>query len=277
MSHYAIGDVQGCYDPLCRLLDQVRFDPSVDRLWFCGDLLNRGPQSLQVARLIRSMGSQAVAVAGNHDLHFLAVALGARKKSKKDTFDELLNAPDLHELVQWVRTLPLLHEELCGGTQWLMVHAGLLPSWTIPECQAVAKELEEVLRGPDAPKFLEEMYGNTPARLASAKTDFERKRALINVLTRMRFCDPDGGLDFTHKGPASDPPRGMSPWFSYPHQRGAAAKVVFGHWAFLGEAPLSRSVNQYGAYPMDTGCVYGGPLSALRLDDLKLFQSPGQT
>jgi bis(5'-nucleosyl)-tetraphosphatase (symmetrical) len=262
MTTYAIGDVQGCYDPLRALLDVIRFDPAADTLWFVGDLINRGPQSLETLRFVRSLGERAVTVLGNHDLHLLVVAAGVRKPHRGDTIDEILDAPDRDELLDWLRTRRMMHVE--GG--WAMVHAGLLPQWTIPQAQALAHEVETALRGPDYPGLLENMYGNAPDAWDDALTGYDRLRVIINAMTRLRLCDAAGRMDFAHKGSLEDAPAGLVPWFDVAGRGSAGTPIVCGHWAALG---LTLKPDVLG---IDSGCVWGRALSALRLEDRRVFQ-----
>ncbi|MEE4377604.1 MAG: symmetrical bis(5'-nucleosyl)-tetraphosphatase [Candidatus Competibacteraceae bacterium] len=259
MAVYAIGDVQGCYDPLQRLLEQLRFDPAQDMLWFAGDLVNRGPQSLQVLRLVQSLGDRAVTVLGNHDLTLLVVAAGYRQARRKDTFDSILNAPDREALLDWLRQCPLLHHDAALG--FTMVHAGLAPQWDLAQAQACAMELETALRGPDYLEFLAQMFGNKPVRWTNSLTGIKRLRFIVNALTRMRFCHRDGTLEFTQKGPPGSQPKSLLPWFEVPKRRNADLNVVFGHWAALGY------YRTHGIYAMDSGCVWGKRLTALCLDE----------
>jgi bis(5'-nucleosyl)-tetraphosphatase (symmetrical) len=256
---YAVGDVQGCYEPLQRLLAQLRFDPSRDLLWFAGDLVNRGPHSLKVLRLVRSLGERAVTVLGNHDLTLLAVAAGYRQARRKDTFHGILNAADREPLLDWLRHRPLLHHDPALG--FTLVHAGLAPQWDLAQAQACAAELEAVLRGPGYRDFLAQMFGSEPRRWAVSLTGIRRLRFIVNCLTRMRFCHPDGTLDFAQNGAPGSQPSALLPWFELPGRRNADLKVVFGHWAALGYYRVP------GIYALDSGCVWGNRLTALRLDD----------
>jgi bis(5'-nucleosyl)-tetraphosphatase (symmetrical) len=262
MTTYAIGDVQGCYDPLRALLEVIRFDPAADTLWFVGDLINRGPQSLQTLRFVRSLGERAVTVLGNHDLHLLVVAAGVRKPHRGDTIDEILDAPDRDELLDWLRTRRMMHVE----DGWAMVHAGLLPQWNIPQAQALAHEVETALRGPDYPGLLENMYGNAPDAWDDALTGYDRLRVIINAMTRLRLCDAAGRMDFGHKGSLEDAPAGLVPWFDVAGRGSAGTPIVCGHWAALG---LTLMPDVLG---IDSGCVWGRSLSALRLEDRRVFQ-----
>jgi bis(5'-nucleosyl)-tetraphosphatase (symmetrical) len=259
MAVYAIGDIQGCYDPLQRLLDLLRFDPAVDRLWLVGDLVNRGPHSVEVLRLLRGLGERAVAVLGNHDLTLLAVAAGQVKPKRKDTFHSILEAPDRDELLHWLRRCPLLHHDPVLG--FTMVHAGLPPQWDLVLAQRGAAEVEAALRGPNYQDFLARMFGSEPRRWKSELSGDDRLRFTVNALTRMRFCTTDGALSLAEKGPPGTQGKGLWPWFAASDRRNAHLKIVFGHWASLGyyRAP--------GIYALDSGCVWGGRLTAIQLDD----------
>jgi bis(5'-nucleosyl)-tetraphosphatase (symmetrical) len=261
MAVYAIGDLQGCLDPLRRLLDRVAYDPSADRVWFTGDLVNRGPSSLASLRFVRSLGAAATVVLGNHDLHLLATAFTrTRPRKRRDTLQEILDAPDRGELLEWLRRRPLLHHDPQLG--FAMVHAGLPPQWDLNDARAAAAEVESVLRGNGCEGFLRQMYGNSPALWNPALEGIDRLRYIVNAFTRMRFVRADGGLEFTHKGPAESAGPGLVPWFRFPGRRSTGLKIAFGHWSLLG------GIECNDAYSLDTGCVYGGLLTALRLDDL---------
>ncbi|MGB2972102.1 MAG: symmetrical bis(5'-nucleosyl)-tetraphosphatase [Candidatus Competibacter sp.] len=259
MAVYAIGDIQGCYEPLQRLLEALRFDPAADRLWLVGDLVNRGPRSLDVLRLMRELGERVVAVLGNHDLTLLAVAAGRVKPKRKDTFHSVLEAPDRVELLDWLRRCPLLHHDPALG--FTMVHAGLPPQWDLALAQQCAAEVEGVLRGPLCEEFLARMFGGEPRRWRDDLSGYDRLRFMVNALTRIRFCTSNGVLTFGDKGaPGSQPPT-LLPWFQAPDRRNADLTLVFGHWAALGyyRAP--------GIFALDSGCVWGNRLTAIRLDE----------
>lgn len=264
MATYAIGDVQGCCDALSRLLDSLHFDPAADQLWFAGDLVNRGPQSAATLRLIRSLGHRAVTVLGNHDLHLLAVAHGG-KRGRRDTLDDILDAPDRDELLDWLRRQPLIHGSADG--RWQMLHAGLPPQWTLDTAVACAREVEAALQGPDIGELLDRMYGNQPDRWDHALPRWPRLRFIINCFTRLRYCTPDGQVAADPKGAPGSQPDGLVPWFEAPGRGSAGTRIVFGHWSTLGQVhwPEAR------VWGLDTGCVWGGRLSALRLDDEALF------
>ena len=259
MATYAIGDIQGCFDELQALLARIGFDPVHDRLWFVGDLCNRGPRSLEVLRYVKSLGDRAVVVLGNHDLHLVTQYEGFERKRADDTFQDVLGAPDAKELVDWLRTRPMMHVE--GG--WAMVHAGLLPGWSVPKALSLAREVEQALRAPNYRDFLANMYGSKPERWDDALAGWDRLRVIVNAMTRMRFCKADGTMEFRASG--KDAPAGYRAWFE---GRTDEAAIVFGHWSALGLVMRPRLA------ALDTGCVWGGPLTALRLEDRWLAQVP---
>ena len=260
MATWAIGDVQGCNAPLQALLEHCAFDPARDRLWFVGDLVNRGPDSLAVLRFVMGLGERAVTVLGNHDLHLLAVASGVRKASRKDTLLAVLEAPDREEILHWLRHRPLAYRE--NGVPHLMVHAGVPPQWSAEDTLARAAEVEAALRGPQWTEFLGHMYGDHPDIWSDALDGFERLRVITNYLTRMRFCTAEGHLDIANKGGPASANTGFAPWFSHTHRAAAATPIVFGHWAALeGKADTAN------ALALDTGCVWGARLRAMRLED----------
>ena len=259
MALYLIGDVQGCDDALQRLLDEISFSPSRDTLYLLGDLVNRGPQSATVLRRLMGYGNAAQAVLGNHDLHLLALAAGVRQPSRSDTLDEILQASDREAMLEWLRWQRMAMLEQIDGHALLMVHAGVLPNWSAQQAVALASEVETILRGPQLGDFLRQMYGNEPARWSDALTGAERLRVIVNALTRMRFCDANGRMDHESKEGAASAPAGYMPWFEVPGRRTADITVAFGHWSMLGW--LGRS----DVLSLDTGCVWGGCLSALRV------------
>ncbi|NEX20367.1 symmetrical bis(5'-nucleosyl)-tetraphosphatase [Thiorhodococcus mannitoliphagus] len=258
MPSYAIGDIQGCYAELRRLLDQLAFDPEHDRIWLVGDLVNRGPQSLEVLRFVRSLGEAAIVVLGNHDLHLLAVAAGNTKHSKKSTLDAVLEAPDRDDLLHWLRHQPLLHHD--PTLALTMVHAGLPPQWDLDQARRCAGELESVLRSDDYRTFLREMYGNRPSLWSAELSGMERLRFITNCLTRLRYCEPDGGLALKEKGLLGSQSPGRLPWFQMPGRRTRGDRIVFGHWSTLGYWSGEN------VWAIDSGCLWGGTLSALTLD-----------
>ncbi|MBI5659774.1 MAG: symmetrical bis(5'-nucleosyl)-tetraphosphatase [Nitrosomonadales bacterium] len=262
MATYAVGDIQGCYIEFRQLLEQMRFDPAQDRLWLVGDLVNRGPGSLEVLRLARSLGDSAITVLGNHDLHLLAVAEGAAEPGRSDTLDEVLNAPDRDELLAWLRAQRMLYAE----DKHVLVHAGLLPGWSVAKAQQLAREVETALHGPQYRKFLAHMYGNHPDHWDDGLAGYKRLRVITNAFTRMRICTLQGGMEFKFKGEAQNVPAGYLPWFDVPGRASADAVVIFGHWSALGLKVDRRII------ALDTGCLWGGPLTAIRLEDRKLFQ-----
>jgi bis(5'-nucleosyl)-tetraphosphatase (symmetrical) len=258
MPVYAIGDIQGCYAPLQALLARMRFDPARDALWFTGDLVNRGPQSAEVLRFVRGLGERAVVVLGNHDLHLLAVAAGARRARPQDTFADVLAAPDAGELIGWLRARPLLHHDDRLG--YTLVHAALHPHWDLDTARRLAAELEAALRGAEHAAFFARMYGDTPDRWDEALTGAERLRVIVNVFTRLRYCTPGGRMDLAPVGPPSTQPAGLLPWFQAPGRRSRDLRIVFGHWSLLG--PYQGD----GVLAIDTGCLWGRQLTAARLD-----------
>lgn len=268
MSVYAIGDVQGCYQPLQQLLNQIGFDPSSDRLWFTGDLVNRGPQSLEVLRFVKSLGNHAISVLGNHDLHLIAVATGTAKLRKNDTLDAILHAADRDELLQWLRTRPLLHYDKSLG--FTIIHAGLLPTWNLADARRLALEVESALQGDGAENFFRHMYGDLPDHWHEELRGVDRLRVIINAFTRLRYCDIEGNMDLRPKGPPGSQPRDLLPWFQVPGRRTRTHKVIFGHWSALG---LWQGDGVIG---LDSGCFWGRSLTAVRLDSdrMNFFSVP---
>lgn len=258
MAVYAIGDIQGCYRELRRLLDLLRFDPSSDRLWLTGDLVNRGPQSLETLRFVRGLGAAAVTVLGNHDLHLLAAATHAEKLKPQDTLDEILSAPDRDELLDWLRRLPLLHHDAQLG--YTLIHAGLPPQWDLQLATVCAREVEEQLRSDSYADYFAHMYGNEPTQWSDELRGWDRLRFITNCLTRLRYCAADGHIVLAHKGAPGTQPPGLLPWFELPERRSRDLNLVFGHWSTLGER------TDPGIYALDSGCIWGGKLTALRLD-----------
>lgn len=257
MAVYWVGDVQGCDAPLGRLLDQVGFSSSRDQLFVLGDLVNRGPDSAAVLRRLMAMEGAAQCVLGNHDLHLLAVAAGAGRLKPMDTLDGILQAPDRPALLNWLR-----HQRMAiWSHEVLMVHAGVLPAWTLQTTLALAAEVEAVLRSPDLSDFLHQMYGNEPAAWRDDLRGTDRLRVVVNALTRLRFCSADGVMEFAAKEGADAAPSGFMPWFDVPGRQTADVTVAFGHWSTLGW------LDRPDVWALDTGCVWGGCLSALRLDN----------
>lgn len=264
MATYAIGDLQGCFASLQTLLGEIGFRESADRLWFVGDLVNRGPQSLEILRYVRSLGSRALCVLGNHDLHLLMVAEGRVRAHRRDSLDEILAAPDRDVLLNWLRALPMMHAE----DEYAMVHAGLLPAWSIAQALDLARETEEALRGPDWRGLLAQMYGNEPDHWDDTLSGYARARVIINAMTRLRICTPDGRMEFAHKGGLDDIPPGYLPWFAVPGRKSANTTLVCGHWSAIG------MLTQDNLLALDSGCLWGGKLSAVRLEDRRIYQVP---
>ena len=259
MATYAIGDIQGCCDELEALLERVGFDSGHDRLWFVGDLVNRGPKSLQVLRFVRGLGDRAIVVLGNHDLHLVTQHEGFERRRKDDTFGDVLEAPDVKELVAWLRTRPMMHAE----GNYAMVHAGLLPQWTIEEAVRLGTEVETALAAANYRDFLAHMYGGKPERWDNALAGWDRLRVIVNAMTRMRFCTPEGAMQFHSNG--AETPAGYTAWYE---ARKDEKTILFGHWSALGLKLTDRIAG------LDSGCVWGGALSALRLEDRWLAQVP---
>jgi bis(5'-nucleosyl)-tetraphosphatase (symmetrical) len=262
MAAYLVGDVQGCDAPLGQLLQALDFSASRDTLYVLGDLVNRGPASAAVLRRLMAMGSSARCLLGNHDMHLLACAHGVRRPHKRDTLDEVLTAPDRPAMLDWLRRQHLALHDTVAGRPLLMVHAGVLPQWTAARTVALAQELEQVLRGDGLGDFLHAMYGNAPDRWSDALQGHDRLRVIINALTRLRFCTAEGQMEFDSKDSAGTAPAGHMPWFDVPGRATAGDTVVFGHWSTLGW------LDRRDVVCMDTGCVWGGPLSALRVSPL---------
>ncbi|MEW5890549.1 MAG: symmetrical bis(5'-nucleosyl)-tetraphosphatase [Pseudomonadota bacterium] len=263
MATYAIGDVQGCFDALRALLEEIGFSEARDRLWFVGDLVNRGPQSAEVLRYVMSLGERAVSVYGNHDLHLLMMAEGYGRWNKEDTLDSVLHAPDRDELVSWLRRRPLLHWE----GDYVLVHAGLLPQWEVGRARELAAEVEAALQSPQYLHFLAHMYGSEPAAWRDDLAGWDRLRVIVNAMTRLRFCSPEGVMELRAKGPVDKAPPGCMPWFQVPGRRSRGHTLIFGHWSALGFRQEEKLL------ALDTGCVWGGSLTAVRLEDRKVFQA----
>ncbi|HEX2140465.1 MAG TPA: symmetrical bis(5'-nucleosyl)-tetraphosphatase [Woeseiaceae bacterium] len=266
MSVYAIGDIQGCYDPLRRLLDRIEFDPDRDRLWFTGDLVNRGPQSLEVLRFVRGLGGAVTTVLGNHDLHLIAMAHGVENGRDPDrSLQQVLEASDREELIDWLRARPLAHFDEKLNT--LMVHAGVPLEWTVKKTVKRAAEVEAVLAGEARTDFLPKLYGNAPSRWSGELSGTKRLRYIVNALTRMRMVHKDGRLDFDHKGPPENARKGLVPWFDAQDARWRGTRIVFGHWSALGLVVRPDLIG------LDTGCVWNRELTAVRLNKRpKVFQ-----
>lgn len=262
MATYAIGDIQGCFEAFKELLVAIAFNPAEDRLWLCGDLVNRGEDSIGTLRWCMAHDDRIVAILGNHDLHLLAVAEGFVPPHRNDTLTEILEAPDRDAVLDWLRRRPMLHRE----GDWLMVHAGLLPEWTPDLAESLARELETVLRGPGYRDFLARMYGNEPRRWHPDLAGQDRLRLVANAMTRLRYLHPDGDMEFQHKCAPADAPAELIPWYAMPDRRSRDVHVLFGHWSTLGLLAGEDVVS------LDTGCLWGGQLSAIRLEDSRLFQ-----
>lgn len=258
MTDYAIGDLHGCLDPLHRLLDKISFDPPRDRLWFVGDIVNRGPQSLESLRFVKSLGDSALTVLGNHDLHLLAVLHQVRKPSSKDTLDFILTCHDKEELIDWIRHQSIMHWD--EHRNIALVHAGIHPHWSLPTALAEASALENTLRRDDYAEFLIDMYGNSPRNWSKTLSGTDRLRFAVNVFTRMRYCQRDGTLDFTHNGPPTTAPPTLLPWHSAQRSEPIGASVIFGHWS------SHPAIAPPHLIPIDRGCVWGGSLVAFDID-----------
>jgi bis(5'-nucleosyl)-tetraphosphatase (symmetrical) len=265
MSTYVIGDVQGCYDELQTLLATLKFNPQRDAAWFVGDLINRGPKNLETIRFIRDLPNSRV-VLGNHDLHFLAIASGVQTQSSSDTLNDLLEAPDLHDIIEWLRHLPLLHYDAARNV--VMVHAGLPPNWTLQTCLARALEVQQALSGSDYKNYLASMYGNKPDMWTDDLTGMPRLRIITNYFTRLRYCNAKGKLELLHKTDTA--PNGYAPWFAFPRPA-PTLPIVFGHWAALDGVTTVDT-----AIALDTGCVWGRSMTAMCLEDRKITSVPAQ-
>jgi len=266
MATYAIGDIQGCLPQLVQLLEQINYQAEEDRLWFAGDLINRGPASLETLRFIKSLGDSAKVVLGNHDLHLLAVAHGHGDLKRKDTLAEVLMASDRDELMNWLRNQPLCHYDPQLNT--IMTHAGIPPCWDLDKTLSLAAEVEEKLKSDTVDDFFAAMYGNTPRKWSDDLTGMDRLRAITNYLTRMRFCDENSKLDLKSKEGINTAVKGYAPWFNYPTQLPENCHIVFGHWA-----AIEGITHQDNIHALDTGCVWGGSLTALRLEDRQRFST----
>jgi bis(5'-nucleosyl)-tetraphosphatase (symmetrical) len=263
MALYLIGDVQGCNSALQRLLDQISFSASRDTLYLLGDLVNRGPDSAGVLRRLMAYGDSAQCLLGNHDLHLLALSQRVRKPGRHDTLNNILQAPDRPAMLEWLRWQKMAMALTIDGHDLLMVHAGVLPSWSASQTLALAAEVQAVLRGPALGDFLQQMYGDEPHAWSDALSGVDRLRVIVNSLTRMRFCDAQGRMEFTSKEGSSAAPPGYMPWFDVPGRQTAAITLAFGHWSTLGW------LDRPDVLALDTGCVWGGSLSAVRLGGTK--------
>ena len=261
MATYAIGDIQGCYNELRRLLDKLAFDPGTDNLWLVGDLVNRGPDSLKVLRFVKDLDDSAVTVLGNHDLHLLALDAGNKKIAEKSNLDDVLQAPDRDELVRWLRHRPLMHYDPKKG--FALIHAGLPPQWDLLQALSCAEEVESALRGPDYRDFLDNMYGNEPTKWSASLAGMDRLRFTTNCLTRMRYCLPDGTLGLREKGPIGSQGPSYIPWFEAPSRATREDRILFGHWSTLGYHA------QDNVWCLDSGCLWGGRMTAVRVQKRK--------
>jgi bis(5'-nucleosyl)-tetraphosphatase (symmetrical) len=267
MTIWAIGDIQGCFDPLQRLLDKCRFDPAQDQLWMVGDLVNRGPHSLETLRFIRSLGKSAVTVLGNHDLYLLMVAADAvPRRGKDDTLDPIFAAPDVAELLDWLKSQPLAYAQTLNGQRHVMLHAGLLPEWSADDALALSEEVSKHLRGPDFGAFLVSLWGDTPLGWNKDLNALDRARVIVNAMTRMRFCSRQGIMDLKIKGKPENAPEGHVPWFEVPGRKTAKDTLVVGHWSALG---LKITPNLVA---LDSGCLWGGHLTAVSLPEREVMQ-----
>ncbi len=263
MTHYAVGDIQGCYAELMDVLDQVGFDPDEDVLWVAGDMVNRGPDSLATLAFLYQYRDSVQCVLGNHDLHLLAIYFGQRKSKGSDTIDEIIDAPQAEQWIDWLRHQPLcIYDEYNDFT---MVHAGIAPQWTLAEALSYSREVEAVLQSDYIVDFLANMYGNKPAIWRDDLEGFDRLRCITNYFTRMRICDRNGKLDLDYKGDIPDIPPGYYPWFKHPQRQTAQQKIVFGHWAALG-----GHINNKNLFGLDSGCVWGQALTLMQLDTYDL-------
>ncbi len=265
MSTYAIGDIQGCLQPLKQLLDKIHFDTTRDQLWLTGDLVNRGPQSLETLRFIKSLGKNAITVLGNHDLTLLAVAYHTTPfNPKRHTFSDILEAPDRDHLIEWLRQQPFfVHNEVL---HFSMVHAGVHPAWDLPTIQQLAIEVETLLQGPNYLDYLSNLHGNYPLQWDPKLSGFDRFRFIVNCFTRLRLCQANGTLEFTHKASLDEIPENYFPWFLVPNRQSRHLNLIFGHWA-----ALNGQCTAANTFALDTGCVWGNCLTAMRLEDRKYF------
>ncbi|EKD54135.1 MAG: hypothetical protein ACD_60C00120G0005 [uncultured bacterium] len=260
MTTYAIGDVQGCFTALEKLLQEIQFDPKKDTLWFTGDLVNRGPESLETLRFIKNLGKKQHTVLGNHDLHLLALSHHAHQGWHDDTLAPILKAPDRDELLDWLLHQPLIYHD--EKLDYVMVHAGLAPDWDLLTAKKLAKEVEDLLQSSKRNEFFQHMYGNEPNHWQETLKGWDRIRCIVNYFTRARFCEPDGSLELTTKETISPEKTSLIPWFNIPNRKTADIKIIFGHWAALGGITHTENV-----FALDTGCVWGYCLTAMCLED----------
>lgn len=267
MSVYAIGDIQGCFDELLKMLNLIKFDPEKDQMWFTGDLVNRGPKSLETLRFVKQLGHAAVTVLGNHDLHLLAIAAGNKKHSNKNTLQSILIADDHDELMDWLKHRPVMHYDTT--LKYALIHAGIPPQWDLTKALKCAKELEAVLQGQDCKTFLNHMYGNKPLQWSEDLEGWERLRFITNCFTRLRFCSKKGTLNLKFKSTPGTQPKGDYPWFAIPNRKTKKDKIIFGHWSTLGY------MDDHNVISLDSGCLWGGHLTVQQLDQEKqLFKLP---
>jgi bis(5'-nucleosyl)-tetraphosphatase (symmetrical) len=257
MAIYAIGDIQGCFDELLRLLDLIAFNEHSDQLWFAGDLVNRGPKSLETLRFVKGLGAAAITVLGNHDLHLLAAACAPTSTNKKTALNQVLEAPDRDELIDWLRHRPLFHYD----DNFCLLHAGLPPQWDFGQTKAMAQEVEAALQGNHYPSVLKAMYGDKPNLWSSDLGGMNRLRFIINCFTRMRYCDAEGRLDLSFNGKPGTQPGQLIPWFAVPNRKSLAMRIIFGHWSSLGY------YEGHNCCGIDTGCLWGGQLTAIKLEE----------
>lgn len=261
MPTYVVGDIQGCYSNLRELLDRVSFNQDQDKVWFAGDLVNRGPDSLKTLRFIISLGDSAVTILGNHDLHLLAVANGDKRHNRKtDTLNQILDAPDCDELLDWLRKQKLIHRDKKLG--YTMLHAGIPPQWSIKKAVKYAKEVETVLAGDDFKDYLNQMYGNKPIRWSKKLAGVDRLRFITNCFSRLRYCEQDGAIDFEYKCQPGEQPDSLTPWFALEQRASKKERIIFGHWSTIGGMDFTK----YNVFPVDTGCLWGGKLTAMQID-----------
>ncbi len=273
MPTYAIGDLQGCYAELLELLERIKFNPKKDTLLFVGDLVNRGPASLECLRFVKSLGKSANAVLGNHDLHLLAVANDVRKPHKKDTLQEIIDAKDCDELLKWLRQRPLLiHDDKLAFT---IIHAGLPPQWSLKQTRKLARYTEAMIQSQRFESFIQMMYGDEPSVWSDELNENDKHRFIINSLTRLRYCYSDGRLDMKTNSAPGNQEANLTPWYAMPERRTKKHSIIFGHWSTV-TLGNEQDFTQYNVYPLDTGCLWGGALTALRLEDKKLFSVPSQ-
>ncbi len=273
MATYAIGDIQGCYLELQNLLNEINFNEREDILWFSGDLVNRGPQSLETLRFIKKLEDNAKVVLGNHDLHLLAVASNVRALSKNDTIDQILIADDLDELITWLKALPFLITD--SDLNFTMIHAGLPPQWSLETARMLAKECEVILQSKKKNELLTNMYGDTPNIWTDSLDNYARQRFIINCFTRIRFCKNNGEIELNTKVEPGKQNIGLVPWYSLPNRETKNDKIIFGHWSTV-HLGNEKNFKDHNVYPLDTGCLWGGKLTAMRLENEEIFSVPSE-